>query len=218
MMKKLIPSLLLLICISTDLFSQVTLYTKYDSGSFLSHTDNSLTILKDKELSKYSGYSIGARFDLFSLKFQAETGYFSAESKGLLFVRTLNEDGQYIGVSQPDLFISSFPMEFFYIPYSNDWFLFGAGPSMVITNRKLQLSYNDNEKFIDKINSVGFGFAIFADLRLQPFNDLENLYFFIGVKYRKINSVSMTKDGRKYGDYKIDFSQRQFNLGFSWAL
>jgi len=210
--------LLLTFLISSELFGQVSFFASYDNGAFSSHSDNSLNLLDSKKVSRYSGFSAGVRFSFFTQEFQVEVGTFSSEANNLFYLYTPGDDGFFERENRPDLSFSSYPLELLYIPYKIDWFMVGVGPSMVVTNRKLQLNYGENNTFTDKINSVGLGFSIFAQLIFKPFKDLKNLDIFIGVKYRKINSFFMTKEGRRLGSYEINFSQQHVNIGFTWAI
>jgi hypothetical protein len=174
--------------------------------------------MKDSKLSRYTGFNIAISHNFSFAELQLDLGYFKATAEDVSEISALDENGSYSLHDDADILVQNYPIDLFVSVYKNSWFNSGIGPSMVITNRQIDLYYINDIRFRDKISSIGLGLAAFVNLRIQVFAELENFIFLVGLKVRKINSVYMITEGRKTGNYKINFFQNQFNIGFSWQF
>lgn len=199
-------------------YSQTNITSTFSFGSFIDHTGNDLNVMKNGKLKRYTGININISHKFSFSDLQLDIGYFSSTAEKVSEIYALDQYGSYSLKKGADVKIKSFPIDLFVIVYKNDWFNCGIGPSSVVTNQQVELYYSDALHFRDKISSVGLGIAAFANLRKQIFADLDHFFFLIGLKARKIYSIYMITEGRKTGDYKINFSQYQIDLGFFWQL
>jgi hypothetical protein len=203
-----------------SLFSQNYVYSTIEFGSYLSHSDNELQITKDNDLSSSNGFNIGIQIKVYKkIKLQIEGGYFKSNAKDIISISAFDTSSMQDISERAELNILAFPIDLAIIPYSNSWLAVGIGPSIVFINRALTVDFKEPVgKFEDRLNSVGLGYNFFANVYFSPFEMYSNFKLNAGIKFRFIDSISLTKDGRDLSNYSLDFNQRIIFFGFSYKF
>lgn len=209
-----ILSAVYLLIISSNTFSQTSIYLSGNGGYYLYHYDNTLPLTENTNLKFSKGLTFGL-MDNFgdSFHFILEVGY--SHSKATEVSKNNLYGSDYTSI---DLIQNSFPIDISFTKNLSPSLTFGIGLSLEAINHNISTHFiNENVYLEDKINLFSMGLNSSINYFL-PLDTENNLKLFTGLKFRYLYSIIRTAEKRDLSDFNHNFLQSTISVGLCYNL
>ncbi|MFO7447303.1 MAG: hypothetical protein R6W90_13115 [Ignavibacteriaceae bacterium] len=212
---------------SSPVFSQNKLSLNIGSGYYLNNSENSLDIVGDKRYKFYLFYGFAyERENILGFDLMFEYNYHQMVKKDVLtFVYSGEASPDPSGFFSADVSLINHNFDFTCTGRISSYFLYGIGPSFVITNRTIEVDLPDNigavqskMDFYDKLASSGIGLNGFLEFRI-PLDNNPNYFFFTSkLKLRYTYSIWFDEGLRNLDDYYQEFLTMHLSAGVGYSF
>jgi hypothetical protein len=222
MMKKFILLVTLFIFPISLVYSQNKISVNLVYGNYLSNSENSLQITKDKKFRDFLTYGFTIqKEDLFGMNLMLEYSYHNIKLDRIIKFEFY--DPAPVPGTPPfwaDMSLISHTFDLDYALKLQKYFSYGFGPSFEIINRifKIDKISGTNLTLYDKLASSALGVNGFLDFLYPLWESKNYLFLSCRLKLRYTHSIWFDKGIRDLDNYSQEFLTGQISLGLGYSF